>query len=249
MAIWVWVIVAVVLLILIILSVGWRHLNVPRKISPEGLEDDEVVLAYDKISRWPQFKLIRWFIINELKRYNPQDILADIGCGPGYLIATMAKSLPHLSIIGVDISQEMVQKAALNLSSLGLAKKVSFRQGDIQKLPFETNSLDFVVSTFSLHHWSEPKQAVHEIYRVLKPGGQFLIFDLRRDSRLLFYWLIKFAEAVVIPSVMKRANEPTGSLLASYTPVELETFLSETSFKQSKIKPGLGWVFVWGRKG
>jgi ubiquinone/menaquinone biosynthesis C-methylase UbiE len=249
MAIWVWVILAVVLLILITLSVGWRHLNVPRKISPEGLEDDEVVLAYDKISRWPQFKLIRWFIVTELKRHNPQGILADIGCGPGYLITNMAKSLPHLSIIGVDISQKMVQKAALNLSSLRLVEKVSFRQGDIQNLPFEINSLDFVVSTFSLHHWSEPKQAVHEIYRVLKPGGQFLIFDLRRDSRLLVYWIIKFAQRFVMPSVMKRANEPTGSLLASYTPVELESFLSRTSFQQRKIKPGFGWVSVWGCKG
>ena len=190
MAIWAWVIVAIVLLILIILSVGLRRLNFPRKVSPEGLEDDEVVLAYDKISRWPQFKLLRWLIVTELKRHNPDGILADVGCGPGYLIAVMAKSLPNLSIIGVDISQEMVQKAAQNLSSLGLAEKVSFRQGDIQKLPFEANSLDFVVSTFSLHHWSEPNQALHEIYRVLKPGGQFLIFDLRRDSRRLFYWQI-----------------------------------------------------------
>ena len=248
MAIWAWVIVAIVLLILIILSVGLRRLNFPRKVSPEGLEDDEVVLAYDKISRWPQFKLLRWLIVTELKRHNPDGILADVGCGPGYLIAVMAKSLPNLSIIGVDISQEMVQKAAQNLSSLGLAEKVSFRQGDIQKLPFEANSLDFVVSTFSLHHWSEPNQALHEIYRVLKPGGQFLIFDLRRDSRRLFYWLIKFAQTFVIPSVMKRAKEPTGSLLASYTPVELEAFLSKTSFKQKKIKPGIGWLFVLGRK-
>ncbi len=248
MAIWAWVIAAVVLLIIIILSVGLRRLNVSRKVSPEGLEDDEVVLAYDKISRWPQFKLIRWFIVKELKRYNPDGILADVGCGPGYLIATIARSLPHLSIIGVDISQEMVQKAAHNLSSLGLAEKVSFRQGDIQTLPFEANSLDFVVSTLSLHHWSEPKQAVHEIYRVLKPGGQFLIFDLRRDSRWLFYWIIKFAQTFVIPSVMKRANEPTGSLLASYTPVELEALLSDTSFQQRKIKPGFSWIFVWGCK-
>jgi len=247
-AIWIWVVIAIVLLILIILLVGLRRLNIPRKVSPEGLEDNEVVLAYDKISRWPQFKLIRWFIVNELRKHNPQGILADIGCGPGYLISIIAKAMPDLSIIGVDISQEMVQKAAYNLSSIGLAEKVSFRQGDIQKLPFESDSLDFVISTLSLHHWAEPKQAAIEICRVLKPGGQFLIFDLRRDSRKLFYWLIKFAQTLVVPTVMKRANEPTGSLLASYTPPEVENFISRDSFQQSKIKAGFAWLFVWGRK-
>jgi ubiquinone/menaquinone biosynthesis C-methylase UbiE len=249
MAIWVWVIAAVILLIVIVLSVGYRRLNLPHQASFEGIEDDEVVRAYDRISRWPQFKLLRWFVVNELKSHHPKGILVDVGCGPGYLIAAIAKSLPHLSIIGVDIAEEMVQKAARNLDSLGLAEKVSFRQGDIRALPFEANSLDFLISTLSLHHWSEPKQALQEIERVLKPGGQFLIFDLRRDSRRLFYWLIRFAQTFIIPSVMKRVNEPTGSLLASYTPVELEALLSETLFKRWQIKPGLGWLFVWGHKG
>lgn len=249
MATWIWIVLAIALLIVIVLLIGCRRLSVPHKVSPEGIEDDEIVQAYDRISRWPQFKLLRRLIVNELKSYHPEGILADIGCGPGYLIATMAKSLPHVSIIGVDIAEEMVLKATGNLSLLSLAEKATFRQGDIQALPFETNYLDFLVSTLSLHHWSEPKQALQEMYRVLKPEGQFLIFDLRRDSRRLFYWLIRFAQKFVIPSVMNRANEPTNSLLASYTPVELEAFLSETSFKQWKITPGFGWVFVWGRKG
>jgi ubiquinone/menaquinone biosynthesis C-methylase UbiE len=248
MDIWIWVVAAIVLLMIIGLSVGNRQLNIPHKASFEGIEDDETVRAYDRISRWPQFKLLRWFIVNELKSYHPNGSLADIGCGPGYLIANIAKSLPQLFIIGVDISEDMVKKAAQNLCSLGFSEKVSFRQGDIQKLPFEANTLDFVISTLSLHHWSKPKQAIQEIYRVLKPKGQFLIFDLRRNSPKLFYWLIRFAQTFVIPSVMKRANEPTNSLLASYTSTELESFLSETSFRQWKIKPGFGWIFVWGHK-
>lgn len=248
MDIWIWVTVGVAFLLLIFLSVGLSRFNIPRKASFEGIEDDELIRAYDRISRWPQFKLLRWLIINELKSYHPNGILADIGCGPGYLISNMAKSLPHLSIIGVDISQDMVKKAAQNLSSLGFSEKVSFRQGDIQRLPFETNTMDFAISTLSLHHWSDPKQSIQEIYRVLKPGGQFLIFDLRRNSPKLLYWLILFAQTFVLPSVMKKVNEPTNSLLSSYKYNELEAFLSKTSFRQWKIKPGFGWVFVWGYK-
>jgi ubiquinone/menaquinone biosynthesis C-methylase UbiE len=245
---WIWIVLAIVILISGILTLGSRPLKVSRKASFEGIDDDEVIRAYNKISQWPQFKAIRWMIVHELKNHHPEGILVDAGCGPGYLIATMTKSLPHLSIIGIDIAEEMVRKAAQNLSSLRSTAQTNFRQGDIQALPLETNSVDFLVSTLSLHHWSEPKQALKEIYRILKPEGQFLIFDLRRDGWRLFYWLIQFAQRFVIPSVMRKANEPVNSLLASYTTTELEALLHETPFLQWRVKPGLGWVFICGQK-
>jgi ubiquinone/menaquinone biosynthesis C-methylase UbiE len=143
----------------------------------------------------------------------------------------------------------MVQKVSQNLDLLGISKRVSFRQGDIQTLPFEDNSLDFIVSTLSLHHWSEPKRVLSEISRILKPGGQFLIFDLRRDSWRLVYWIIKFAQTFVMPTVMRRVNEPINSFLACYTPGEMEALLSEAAFRQGKVKPGIFWLLTWGYKG
>ena len=78
-----------------------------------------------------------------------------------------------------------------------------------------TGGWDTVVSTLSLHHWPDPKQALEEIHRVLKPGGQFLIFDLRRDARRFVYWLLRFAKIFVVPAAIRRVNEPVGSALAS----------------------------------
>jgi ubiquinone/menaquinone biosynthesis C-methylase UbiE len=248
MNIWIMIGILAALLIIVLIIVSVPRRNIARKACFEGIEDDETIRAYDTISRWPQFKLIRWFVVNELKRYQPQGILADIGCGPGYLIANIAKALPHLSLIGVDISEDMVKKASQNLTSLVISEKVSFRQGDIQALPFESGSLDFIVSTLSLHHWSDPGQAIEQIERVLKPGGQFLIFDLRRDSRKIVYSIITFAQTFIIPPVMKRANEPTNSFLASYTPDEMGCILSGTRFKRWEIKGGIGWLFIWGKK-
>ena len=187
-------------------------------------------------------------ILAELKRYDPDGILVDVGCGPGYLIETIARSFPNLCLVGVDISEEMVQEASKNLSSLRIANQLSFRQGDIQELPFENSSLDFIVSTLSLHHWAEPKQAIQEINRVLKPGGQFLIFDLRRDSRRIFYWLLRFVQTFVLPSAIRRVNEPTSSVLSAYTPVELKGIISQTPFRHWSLKPGFGWLFIWGWK-
>ena len=244
-----WIALIVVFLVLVMAVVACRRVNIPRRASTEGVENDEVIEAYDRISRWPQFRFLRNTVTTELKKHYPKGILADIGCGPGYLIADMAKSFSHLSIIGADISEEMLQKASQNLTSKGLADKVSFRQGDIQKLPFASDSLDFVVSTLSLHHWSLPGQAIQEIYRVLKPGGQFLIFDVRRDSPRLTYWVIRFAQSLILPPVLRRINEPTGSFLAGYTPAEVKEILATTPFQQWGTRPGFFWLFIWGRKG
>ncbi len=246
---WLWFVLTLVFLLLAISIMGYRRQSISRTVSRESIEDVEVVRAYDRISRWPQFRFLRRIIVGELRKHHPEGVLVDVGCGPGYLIATMARAFPHLGIVGVDIAEEMLQMAAKNLSSPDLAEKVSFRQGDIRELPLDDNSVDFVVSTLSLHHWSEPKQSLQEIHRVLKPSGQFLIFDVRRDSRRMLYWLIRFAQTFILPSALRRINEPTGSFLAGYTPADLETLLSMTPFKQWRIQPGFGWVFVWGGKG
>ena len=246
---WIWLISAIAFLVLAVSVLGYRRVNVPHRLSPqEGIEDIEAVQAYDKISRWPQFRLLRMMIVSELKKHSPNGVLADVGCGPGYLVREIAKSYTRLSVIGGDISEEMVKKATDSVSRLSLGEKVSFRLGDIQELPFEDNSIDFVVSTLSLHHWSEPKRAMEEINRVLKPRGQLLIFDVRRDSRRLFYWLIRFAQTFILPDTMKRINEPTCSFLAGYTPTELEALMSGSPFDGWKVKPGIFWTFIWGSK-
>ncbi|MFC1971764.1 hypothetical protein ACFLV0_07605 [Chloroflexota bacterium] len=92
-----WLIVilaAVAVAFLLLLVVASRSVTIPRHIGPdEGIDDATIVQAYDRISQWPQFKLIRRFIINELKRYHPQGTLVDVGCGPGYLLVDMARAI------------------------------------------------------------------------------------------------------------------------------------------------------------
>jgi len=77
-----------------------------------------------------------------------------------------------------------------------------------------------VVSTLSLHHWSDPVAVLDEITRVLRPGGSLLIFDLRRDMAAPFWLLLWFVTRVVVPAALRRANEPLSSRDAAYTPQE-----------------------------
>ena len=92
---------------LLLLTVASRSVTIPRQIGPdEGIDDNEIVKAYDRISQWPQFRAIRQIIIHELKKHHPQGTLVDVGCGPGYLLVDMARAFNDLKFIGVDISSK-----------------------------------------------------------------------------------------------------------------------------------------------
>jgi len=229
-------------------AVAWPRVDLRRRLEVEGIEDREAVEAYDRISRWPQFRLLRHLIVRELRRYRPQGVLADMGCGPGRLSVEIARAFPHLQTLGVDASEAMIRAAAANASSLGPSVQVRFLAGNVLDLPLQDEAIDFAISTLSLHHWSDAERGLSEIHRVLKPGGQLLLFDLRRDPRRLFYLLLRFAQACVVPAALRRAGEPVGSVLSSHTPRETDAYFSRSQFEQWRVRGGIGWMFVWGQK-
>jgi ubiquinone/menaquinone biosynthesis C-methylase UbiE len=253
MELWVWELSFVIFLLVIVLAYGYTRLRIPRKVGFEGIYDPKTAEAYDRLSRMPQFAMMRRGFVDELRKHEPKGTIVDIGCGPGYLLETIGKEFPGNRLMGIDISQEMVEKAKANLASKGMGGRVEFHLGEAAGLPFESSSQDFLVSTLSLHHWSEPAKALEEFYRVLRPGGEALIMDLRRDSRRVFYWLILFAKNVALRVFGLRAiteiDEPLGSLLASYTVRELEAIVDGSSFVEHKVDGKVGWMYLWCRKG
>ena len=108
----------------------------------------------------------------------PRGTLLEIGSGPGRLAVRLGREVPNLAVIGVDISDEMVERAARRAAGAGLLERVRFEVGDVGALPFADGEFDGVVSTLSLHHWPDPVKGLAEIHRVLKPGGEARIYDL-----------------------------------------------------------------------
>lgn len=106
----------------------------------------------------------------------------EIGPGPGFIAIEIAKLLPEAQVVGLDVSETMIEIATGNAQEHGVSERVEFRAGDASKMPFGEASFDFVISSGSLHHWKEPIHIFHEVHRVLKPGCQALISDLRSDA-------------------------------------------------------------------
>src|SRR5262249_32939947 len=98
--------------------------------------------------------------------------LLDVGCGPGLLLATLAVNYPELRLAGLDIAPEMVRVAT---ERLGMRAEIKL--GDAESLPWEDASFDYVFCVDSFHHYPNPKRALSEFYRVLKPNGQVVLAD------------------------------------------------------------------------
>lgn len=103
----------------------------------------------------------------------------DAGTGPGTLVRELARSLPGLQVYGIDLSEDMIRLARAHARREQLEEQVHFESGNVAQLPYPDQSFDVVVSTISMHHWSELEQPLRELYRVLRPGGRLWIYDFR----------------------------------------------------------------------
>ncbi len=104
---------------------------------------------------------------------NQANIL-DIGCGTGRLLNRLANHYPNFNGIGVDLSPEMLRKARQTNRH---RSRLIFVQGAANPLRFGDEQFDAVFNTFSFMHYPEPNQVFQEVFRVLRPGGQFYLVD------------------------------------------------------------------------
>lgn len=98
----------------------------------------------------------------------------DIGCGGGANIARMLDLCPKGLIYGIDASAENVAFARKH-NSPSLDRRCFIAQGMADRLPFDVDTFDAVTAFEAIHFWPDLEAAFTEVYRVLKPGGYFLI--------------------------------------------------------------------------
>ena len=107
-------------------------------------------------------------------------LVLDVGTGPGTVPLMIAAECPQVAVTGVDLSPEMIARATSAADREPFdVDRVSFGVADVVALPFDDRSVDLVVSSLSMHHWTDPATGLREVVRVLRPGAQAWIYDVR----------------------------------------------------------------------
>ena len=101
----------------------------------------------------------------------PTSIL-DVGCGTGELLFQL-QARTQATLAGLDISTKM-----LDVARQKLGESADLLQGDSESLPWPANRFELLCCTLSFHHYPNPRQALAEMRRVLKPGGALLLADI-----------------------------------------------------------------------
>jgi ubiquinone/menaquinone biosynthesis C-methylase UbiE len=103
------------------------------------------------------------------------DTVLEIGFGAGRGIKLAAEKASGGRVMGIDLSDVMVQVATKRNSRSVKAGRVILSQGNILALPFENQQFDKIMTIHTFYFWSEPERVLNELYRVLKPGGRMIV--------------------------------------------------------------------------
>lgn len=104
----------------------------------------------------------------ELMDLQPSDCVIDIGCGTGWLCRTVAPLVPGGRVVGIDVSDQMVQRARAAMSAFS---NIEFLAGTAEKIPWQDDYFTKAISVESAYYWPDPGAGLREINRVLAPGG------------------------------------------------------------------------------
>ena len=151
------------------------------------------------------------------------DTVVDLGAGAGNdVFVARALTGSEGKLIGIDFTDEMVNRANKNNTKLGY-QNIEFRLGEIEDLPLEENTADVVISNCVLNLVPDKQKAFSEIFRILKPGGHFCVSDI----------VIK---GEMDPELKKSAELYAGCIAGAIPQEEYLNIISEAGFKSVEIK-------------
>ncbi len=140
--------------------------------------------------------------IAELKSDSPQQIL-DVATGTGDFAFESLKILNPKKIIGVDISQGMLDIAKQKIQKRNLSNKFEVQLGDSEKLLFDDNTFDAVTVAYGVRNFENLEKGLSDMLRVLKPGGKAVILEFSKPKVFPVKQLYSFYFNYVTPSIGK----------------------------------------------
>ena len=149
-----------------------------------------------------------------LLRLVPKITIADLGAGEGMISQLLAERAKKVYCI--DSSKSMV-RIGKELAKKNNLSNLSYKHGDIEKVPLPTSSVDLALMSQSLHHAQRPEAALSEAFRILKKNGQLVILDLKKHQ-------------------FEKARELYGDQWLGFAENQLYRMIKEAGFRKVKVQ-------------
>lgn len=187
-------------------------------------------------------------MIKMLAPKNPQSIL-DMATGTGDVAIMTAKMLKPQEIIGIDLSNKMLEIGREKIKKAGLDNIISMAQGDSEAIRYPDERFDAVTVAFGVRNFENLKQGLTEMHRVTKTGGEVAILEFSIPGSFVFNSLYKIYSKYIMPFVGRLTSGDASAYTYLYESVQQfphgETFiniLKEVGFKNSTARPLFGGI-------
>ena len=162
---------------------------------------DSIAPAYDFMNRAMTLGIDIWWrrlAVKRLKRIRPARIL-DVATGTGDFAIQLYQSLHPQHIMGIDLSNKMLNEASRKVKEKGLEEAISFEQGDCMALEMADESFDAVTVAFGVRNFEDLQQGYMEMARVLRPRGVLCVLELSTPTNPVIRWFYDIYTLHIIP--------------------------------------------------
>jgi len=220
---------------------------------------DNISENYDGLNRIISMGIdVKWRnkVVALVAEKSPETIL-DIATGTGDLVILMAKTTAK-TIIGIDISAGMLEVGKRKIEKEHLTDRIEMVLGDSEKMLYPDNYFDAITVSFGIRNFETLEKGLAEIYRVLKPGGIFVILETSIPTKFPFKQGYTFYSKFILPIIGKlfsKDNNAYGYLSESAANFpfgeKLNNILRKISFIECKAMPqtfGVATIYTATKK-
>lgn len=159
-------------------------------------------------------------VIREVLENNPDRVL-DIATGTADLALQAAKQGVE-RVVGVDISEEMLEVGRGKVRKGNLDGKITLQRGDAEKLPFSDRQFQAAMVAFGVRNFEDLAAGLSEIYRILKPGGKLVVLEFSRPTVFPVKQAYAFYSRFILPAVGRLISGDSGAY--TYLPESINVF-------------------------
>lgn len=207
---------------------------------------NKIAKKYDLMNRILSFGIdIKWRneILYILKNTNiMKSHILDVASGTGDMTIILAKHFLQSNIIGLDLSQEMLNIAQKKILNKKLTNRIKLIKGDVENIPMDSNTVDVVTIIFGIRNFENIESSLNEIYRILKPKGLILILEFSQINNLFINSLYKIYSFYILMISKLLTNEPLAykyliKSIQKFRDVNINQILHKIGFSYSQVIP------------
>ncbi|MEO6549842.1 MAG: bifunctional demethylmenaquinone methyltransferase/2-methoxy-6-polyprenyl-1,4-benzoquinol methylase UbiE [Ferruginibacter sp.] len=201
---------------------------------------DNIAYRYDFLNRFLSVGIDVWWrkkAILELSKLQPKTIL-DVATGTADVAIMTARLLQPQKIVGIDISDGMLNIGRKKVVKLGLQPLIELLNGDSETIKFDDNSFDAVTVAFGVRNFQNLEKGLSEIRRVLKPGGKLVVLEFSKPKQALIKQVYQVYMNVVAPRMGKLFSKNCDAY--KYLDESIKKFPEGKSF--TAILDNLGYI-------